>query len=212
MPVFVRIMFTVFIFLISNVILFDTLGSNCSNNVKAVAFILLFVVNLMAVQPFLDYAWASSGNDHSNPAQYIQPVQPQQAQLASTFVVYHGTQTLENVRSIIRTGFQVGRNDYYGSGFYATTVFSEAADIYADGNGYVLAIHLHPHTYITKYVDVPGITAKQKQIHANLNNISMVYIEHQNWVLIYGKEGSYVHVRGYLRLEVYDCQYNQVQI
>ena len=143
---------------------------------------------------------------NSPQSQLTKPIsQPMVRPRSNSFIVYHGTPSLETALGIIARGFRVGENAKYGSGFYTTTIFSEAAGAYANSTGYVIAIHLNPNTPVANYADIPGTTVSEKQIYAKRIGIKMTYIENEDWLLIYGDIGSYVKISGYMGLELYDC-------
>ena len=61
----------------------------------------------------------------------------------ASVAVYHGTQTLESARSIVRHGWIVGTGNALGDGVYTTTSV-DVAKSYATASGYVLQAQLDP--------------------------------------------------------------------
>lgn len=129
-----------------------------------------------------------------------------------TFVVYHGTSSIETAKSIVMKGFRVGDRGHYGFGFYTTTIFEEAAKTYAEGTGCVLAIHLSPDTPIHEYENIFGSSPGEKQEYSKLHNISIVFIKSENWFLFYGDIGRFIQLKGFMGLELFDCQGNKLQL
>lgn len=62
---------------------------------------------------------------------------------AASVTVYHGTQTLENARSIVRHGWIVGTGNSLGDGVYTTTSV-DVAKSYSTASGYILQAQLDP--------------------------------------------------------------------
>jgi hypothetical protein len=60
-----------------------------------------------------------------------------------SLIVYHGTPSLENARSIMRHGWIVGQGNAHGDGVYTTTDRNLAKQ-YAGANGYVVRARLYP--------------------------------------------------------------------